>query len=193
MWDMSSLGELSGVGARPNRSPSRPNRSPSGDEAKKIDRQFAELLQEIRVGQTGVQLLFGFLLTIPFTNGYSRLSVAVQYTYAVTVVLATLALTCLMSPVLVHRMAFHRRIRPAVIRASHYSAIMGMYLLMGAIVGSVTVVAALAVPGARSASWIIPICVVGLVAFWIVLPLAIREQGNDPGPAASVADDRDGS
>jgi hypothetical protein len=154
------------------------DRSPTGDAAKAVDRQLAELLQEIRVGQTGVQLLFGFLLTIPFTNVYVHLSSAMHYTYAATVALATLALGCLMSPVLVHRMAFHRRIRPAVVRASHYSAIAGMYLLMASILGSVTVVSALAVPGRHPGRWLIPVCGIGLILLWIVVPFAIRERGE---------------
>ena len=156
----------------------RTDPSPPGDAAHKVDRQLAELLQEIRVGQTGVQLLFGFLLAIPFTNVYAHLSTAIHYTFAVTVALATLALACLMSPVLVHRLAFHRRIRPTVIRASHYSAIAGMYLLMGAILGSVAVVASLAVPGVATALWLLPVCGAGLILLWIVVPLAIRDRGS---------------
>ena len=67
---------------------------------------------------------------------------------------------------------------PAVVRASHYSAIAGMYLLMASILGSVTVVSALAVPGAHPGRWLIPVCGIGLILLWIVVPFAIRERGE---------------
>ena len=154
---------------------------PAGDltgndgDRSQMDRQFAELLQELRVGQTGVQLLFGFLLTIPFTTRYAELRSDVHRVFAVTLMFATLALTSLMAPVLFHRVTFRRKIRPKIIKVSHYSALAGMYLLMAAILGAVYVVASVAVPGSRSLPWLLAVCALGLTTLWVVIPLVLRE------------------
>ncbi len=143
-----------------------------------MDRQFAELLQELRVGQTGVQLLFGFLLAIPFQQGYGKLSHALQLVFSVTVVVATLSLACLMAPVLLHRWSFHRHIRPAVISISHRSALAGMYLLLLAVLGAVSVVASVAGPD-DAVPWMVGVCAAGLVGLWVIAPLLLRV-GTEP-------------
>lgn len=143
-------------------------------------RQFAELLQELRVGQTGVQLLFGFLLAIPFTAAYARLDHEVHEVFVLTVATATLALTSLMSPVLMHRLSFRRKIRPRIIAVSHYCALVGMYLLMAAVCGAVYVVSSVAVPAARTQPFLLAVCGAGLVLAWVVIPLTVRESGRRP-------------
>jgi Family of unknown function (DUF6328) len=153
-----------------------------------IDRQFAELLQELRAGQTGVQLLFGFLLAIPFTAKYGLLDATVHHVFTLTVALATLALTFLMSPVLAHRLTFRRKVRPQLIQVSHYCALVGMYLLSGAVLGAVYVVASVAVPGQRAQPWLMVTCASGLVLAWVVLPLLLRNVRRGDGLASEGKD-----
>jgi hypothetical protein len=147
-----------------------------------MDRQFGELLQELRVGQTGVQLLFGFLLAIPFQTRYGSLSPGMHLVFSATVVLATLSLACLMTPVLLHRWSFRRHVRPTIINVSHYAALVGLYLLLLAVVGAVSVVASIAVPGTSVGPWLVGLCAAGLVGLWVVGPLLLRETAQPERP-----------
>ena len=147
----------------------------SEDDRAQMDRQFAELLQELRVGQTGVQLLFGFLLAIPFQSRYSLLSANMHLIFSLAVVLATGALACLMAPVLLHRWSFRRHIRPTIIDVSHHLALAGLYLLLLAILGAVSVVASIAAPDTSAGPWMVGLCAAGLVGLWVVAPVILRE------------------
>src|SRR5256885_15310569 len=83
------------------------------------DRNFSELLQELRVAQTGVQVLFAFLLTLPFTNRFERIDGVDRYTYVCTIVAAAAATALLIAPVSYHRLVFRQgRKRPPLQGAS---------------------------------------------------------------------------
>lgn len=81
-------------------------------EDKRITRNWAELLQELRVTQTGVQVLTGFLLTVPFSNRFTHLSELQLVTYLCIVLGAITATALLVAPVAFHRMLFRQRRRP---------------------------------------------------------------------------------
>src|SRR5436190_19904603 len=72
------------------------------------DRNFSELLQELRVAQTGVQVLFAFLLTLPFTNRFERIAGVDRYTYVCTIAAAAAATALLIAPVSYHRLVFRQ-------------------------------------------------------------------------------------
>jgi hypothetical protein len=72
-------------------------------EAERDDRNLAELLQELRVAGLGVQVLFGFLLSLPFTNRFDRLSRGQRDLYLASLVLAAIATAMLLGPVAYHR------------------------------------------------------------------------------------------
>jgi uncharacterized protein DUF6328 len=76
------------------------------------DRQFTELVQEPRVAQTGVQILFAFLLGLAFTPRFPDLSRAQQGVYLATLVLAAVSAALLIAPVGYHRTVFRQRLRP---------------------------------------------------------------------------------
>src|SRR6266702_8630201 len=85
----------------------------SGDDrdesqAERDDRNLAELLQELRVAGLGVQVLFGFLLSLPFTNRFSTLGPGERNLYLATMVLAAVATALLLGPVAYHRLVFRR-------------------------------------------------------------------------------------
>ncbi len=77
-------------------------------EAQRDDRNLAELLQELRVAGMGVQVLFGFLLSLPFTNRFGTLSPAQRDLYLASLVLAAVATALLLGPVAYHRLVFRR-------------------------------------------------------------------------------------
>ncbi|MEB4207514.1 DUF6328 family protein [Mycobacterium sp. 94-17] len=142
-------------------------------EVQRLDRNWNSLLQELRVVQTGVQLLTGFLLTLPFQQRFDVLGPAMRVVYLATVVSAVCATVLLIAPVAMHRALFRRHRLQVLVSAAHRCAFAGLVLLGLAVVGLTTIIFA-AVAGYR----------VGLVAgacalplftfFWWVLPLALR-------------------
>lgn len=92
-------------------------------------RNWDELLQELRVAQTGVQILTGFLLTVPFSNRFPRLSSLQRDTYLAVLVGAITATALLVAPVAFHRLLFRQRRRPWLVHAANLCALAGLCLL----------------------------------------------------------------
>jgi tellurite resistance protein TehA-like permease len=83
-----------------------------------LDRNWAELLQELRVLQTGVQILAGFLLTLPFQDRFEDLDEFQVTLYLVNVVIATLTTACILLPVSVHRRLFRQRLKETLVSSA---------------------------------------------------------------------------
>src|SRR6266699_6088093 len=103
----------------------------SGDDrdesqAERDDRNLAELLQELRVAGLGVQVLFGFLLSLPFTARFARLSHGQRELYLATLVLAAVATALLLGPVAYHRLVFRRGQKERLVHAASVMAITGL-------------------------------------------------------------------
>src|SRR6202034_2279185 len=94
--------------------------------AEREDRNLAELLQELRVSGLGVQVLFGFLLSLPFTVRFTRLSAAQRDLYLASLVLSAVATALLLGPVAYHRLVFRRRQKESLVRAASMMAILGL-------------------------------------------------------------------
>ena len=92
----------------------------------RLDRNWADLLQELRVVQTGVQLLTGFLLTLPFQSRFQELSQFQQNTYLVTLCAAVISTGFLIAPVSLHRYLFRRHARRLTVEVSHRLAQIGL-------------------------------------------------------------------
>ena len=101
----------------------------------RLDRNWAELLQELRVIQTGVQLLTGFLLTLPFQQRFTTLSATERGVYLATAAASITATVFLQAPVTVHRALFRQHRRKETVMMAHRLAIIGMGLLGLAIIG----------------------------------------------------------
>ena len=97
--------------------------------AERADRNFNDILQELRVTQTGVQVLFSLLLTVPFTNRFEKVTDFQKDIYFVALLLAAATIACLVAPVSVHRLVFHTGEKPWVVKVSSRLAIMGTILL----------------------------------------------------------------
>ena len=144
-------------------------------EADRLDRNLGELLQELRVAGLGVQVLFGFLLSLPFTNRFTHLSPGQRNLYLATIVLAAVATALLLGPVAYHRLVFRRQMKHDLVRAANVMAIAGLAAVGLAITGSVLLVTSFVEPGAPAI--IITTAVAGLYAgLWFVLPLIRRGQ-----------------
>jgi hypothetical protein len=102
-----------------------------------LARNLNELLQELRVAQAGVQILFGFLLSITFTERYAAASMYVRGTHLITILFAACAVALLTAPAAWHRLLFRRGRREDVIEVANRFAIAGLAFLAVAMIGTV--------------------------------------------------------
>ncbi|MFC7278801.1 DUF6328 family protein [Paractinoplanes rhizophilus] len=104
------------------------------------DRNFNDLLQELRVAQTGIQILFAFLLTLPFTNGFPRATRFEENVYVVALLAAACSTAMIIAPVAFHRALFRQGRKPELVRYAHRMAGGGLAFLLIAMVSSVLLV-----------------------------------------------------
>ena len=146
-------------------------------EAERLDRNWSSLLQELRVTQTGVQLLTGFLLTLPFQVRFTQLDATMRTVYLVTVACSLGSTVLLVAPVGMHRVLFRRHRLDAIVAASHACAIAGLVLL-GVALACVGVVIFDTVVG-RTGAWIAGgATLAAFVTFWFLIPLPLRRKSD---------------
>ncbi|MCX6468542.1 MAG: DUF6328 family protein [Corynebacteriales bacterium] len=139
----------------------------------RLDRNWSFLLQEMRVIQTGIQLLTGFLLTLPFQSRFTGLSDRDLTIYLVTLTASALATVFLVTPVAMHRVLFRRHAIASVVRWANRLAVAGLVLLGVAVIGVVTLIFDVVVD--ETAGLVVGVAVaVAAIALWAVLPLSIR-------------------
>ena len=150
-------------------------------EHERRDRQIAELLQELRVALPGVQILFAFLLTVPFTQRFTALTPFQRDTYYVTLIATALSTACLIAPSAGHRLRFHQGDRAWVIESANRLTIAGLVLLAIALAGSVLLITDVMFDGARVWIYTGAVWAVFLV-LWFVRPLVRGARGVSSGP-----------
>jgi hypothetical protein len=139
----------------------------------RFDRNWTELLQELRVAQTGVQILFAFLLTLPFNERFAAVSPGQKATYIATLMCTAVATLCLIAPVSHHRILFRRGRKGELVATSSNLAGAGLWFLWLSIVGAVFLIFQVVV----GMSWAVGVGAALAVAFigiWYVLPTAKR-------------------
>jgi hypothetical protein len=141
--------------------------------AQRDDRNTAELIQELRVAGLGVQVLFGFLLSLPFTTRFSGLTGGQRDLYLASVVLSAVATILLIGPVAYHRLVFRRGMKEPLIRFSNLMAILGL-AAVGAAVLSAVLLVTWYVAGAVAGTLITALTAVMLCLLWFAVPLASR-------------------
>lgn len=149
-------------------------------EAERLDRNYGELLQELRVAQVGVQILFASLLTVAFTERFQQITELQRWTYVTTLLAAAAATAFLIGPVSFHRIVFRRSQKAALVRTAHRMALAGLACLLVAVVGAVMVVLQVVLGQSAAVAY-----GAGVAAFfvllWLVLPLVSRAR-HLPGP-----------
>jgi hypothetical protein len=143
----------------------------------RLDRNWSDLLQELRVTQTGVQVLTGFLLTLPFQNRFSQLTTSRQDIYLITVGLAVAATCFLIAPVALHRTLFRQHARRVTVEAAHRLALIGMTLFGGAVTGVVLLIFDV-VRGTGVGVTAAVVALVLLLTLWLAMPLYLRATGE---------------
>ena len=104
-------------------------------EEERLDRNLMELLQELRVVLTGIQVLFAFLLVVPFQQGWASVTEFEKTVYYVTLLLTAASSVCLIAPTVRHRMRFRELDKRWIVDSSNRLAIAGVAFLGGAIGG----------------------------------------------------------
>jgi Family of unknown function (DUF6328) len=159
---------------RPEPDRPEPDR-PDETEAERDDRNLIELLQELRVAGLGVQVLFGFLLALPFTSRFAQLSHAQRGLYVTSLVLAATATALLLGPVAYHRLVFRQHQKEQLVKDANIMAILGLAAVGLAVCAAVLLVLSYVVKGLPAV--IITVFVVCLFAgLWFGLPMARRRR-----------------
>ncbi|AXE84300.1 DUF6328 family protein [Streptomyces sp. Go-475] len=161
----------------------------------RADRNFVELLQELRVTQTGVQILFAFLLSLAFTSRFEDLDTVQRVTYVITLLLAVLAAALFTAPAALHRSLFQQGAKPRIVQVSSRLASTGLVVLVFAFSGSVLLVVDVTTgrAGGIAASVATFLVCVGL---WGLLPRLVRRAGlrdETAGTAEEPASPRSGT
>jgi hypothetical protein len=148
------------------------------NEEDKRDRQMLELLNELRVALPGVQILFAFLLTAPFAQGFQRIT-ETQKNLFYAALLATAASTiCLIAPSATHRLRFHKSDRAFIVESANRFLIAGLVFMGIAIVLAVTMVTDFLYD--HWIVWVAPAVVaVALAGAWFIRPL-LRTESSGP-------------
>jgi putative flippase GtrA len=149
-------------------------------EAQRLDRNYGELLQELRVAQVGVQILFASLLTVVFTDRFTSISTSQRVTYVVTLLAAAAATALLVGPVAFHRIVFRHSQKDDLVRVSHRMALTGLAALSVALVGVVLFILE-EVLGKAPALWFGAGVAAVYLLLWLVIPLVSRTRDETGG------------
>lgn len=156
--------------------PGHPGETPE----QRDDRNLIDLLQELRVGTLGVQVLFGFLLGLPFTVRFGLLEAWQRWLYLAVVMMSSISIVLLVGPVAYHRLLFRRHQLGNLLRVANVMAIAGMATVSLAVTGAVLLVTSYVQPGVPTP--VLTVVVGGLFAgLWFALPLAQRRKAPPPG------------
>jgi hypothetical protein len=116
--------------------PDRDEAREDEDEGERLDRELLELLNELRVVMPGVQVLFGFLLTVPFQQRFETINAFQRDVYTATLLLTAAAAAFLMTPSAFHRLTFRAGEKPYLVKFGTTVTVIGMVLLALAMNGA---------------------------------------------------------
>jgi Family of unknown function (DUF6328) len=148
-----------------------------------LNRNWDELMQELRAAQTGVQILTGFLLTVPFSSRFSALDPGQRWLYMAVLAGAVTATCLILAPVAFHRLLFRQRRRLLLVETANRFALAGLAALLLTVCGMVFLVADVVI--GPELAWIAAgLALVLFLGLWVIAPLALarseRFPRNDP-------------
>jgi Family of unknown function (DUF6328) len=158
-------------------------------EEERADRNLSDLLQELRVALPGVQVLFAFLLTVPFTNRFDDLTRFQEKLYFGVLITVALATVLLVAPTIGHRILFRRQQKEYIVTISNNLALIGMAMLAVSMCGAIGLISDF-IFGATTAIVSTAIMAAAFVGFWFTGPI-IRRAKLPPrsGPTRAHTDD----
>jgi uncharacterized membrane protein len=157
--------------------------SPSGrdeTEAERLDRNLSELLQELRVAIPGVQVLFAFLLAVPFQQNFSKITGFQEKVYFATLLLTAISAVLLISPSAYHRMTFRMQQKDDLVYLANKLAIGGLTFLALAMTGAIMLITDVLFGTAATVVTSV-LALATFAVFWAALPLQRRGRLMDEG------------
>jgi hypothetical protein len=142
-------------------------------EATRLDRNYGELLQELRVAETGVQILFAFMLSIAFQQRFQTLDDVQRTIYVITLLFCTLSIALLVAPVAFHRLVFRQGLKDELVRITNRLALAGTSFLLLAVLSGVLLIFDYVV-GRGFAAAVTSVLAVLFIGLWVVFPLSRR-------------------
>jgi hypothetical protein len=139
----------------------------------RADRNFVELLQELRVAQTGVQILFAFLLTLSFMDRFAAIDAFQRGVYLFTLVASATTVALLVAPVAVHRLLFQRGRKRELVHVGHRLAVCGLMSLATTMLAGMLLVLDVVVGRVAAVAGVAALTVVFAV-LWAGVPLRVR-------------------
>ncbi|PJN32672.1 hypothetical protein CG717_08185 [Streptomyces sp. CB02613] len=158
-------------------------------EEERADRQWSELLQELRVAQTGVQILFGFMLAVVFQERFTDLVEADRNIYVVTVMLGAATAATLIGPVSYHRLLTGRRMKPQTVIWASRMTVLGLVLLFCTMCSTLLLILRVALHN-QLALWLVGAMALWFLLCWFGFPLWAVAKGRS-GPRVDDTDDTD--
>jgi hypothetical protein len=156
-------------------------------EEQRADRNLSDLLQELRVALPGVQVLFAFLLTVPFTQRFDDLSDFDEKLYFGVLITVALATVLLVAPTAGHRILFRRQQKEYIVTISNNLALVGMFLLAVSMCGAIALISDFLF-GAATAIISTVVMAAAFVGFWFAGPI-IRRANLPPRTGPTRAHD----
>ncbi|MEA2298345.1 MAG: hypothetical protein QOF77_1281, partial [Solirubrobacteraceae bacterium] len=147
-------------------------------EKERLDRNLVELLNELRVALPGVQVLFAFLLVVPFNQGYSRMSAFDKQVYFVTLLCTALASILLIAPSVHHRIEFRRDDKAYLVRTANRLALAGLSVLAVAMTGVILLISNLVFGTAAAITTTIAV-LLAFAGVWYGMPLRHRRRQSE--------------
>ena len=144
-------------------------------EEERADRNLSDLLQELRVALPGVQVLFAFLLTVPFTQRFDDLSSFDQKLYYGVLITVALATVMLVAPTAGHRILFRRQQKEFIVTISNTLSLIGLLFLAIAMTGAIALISDF-IFGATTAVISALVMAAAFAGFWYVGPLRRRQK-----------------
>src|SRR3954471_11137179 len=142
-------------------------------EEERADRNLTDLLQELRVALPGVQVLFAFLLTVPFTQRFSTLSDFEEKLYYGVLISVSLATVLLVAPTAGHRILFRRQQKEYLVTVANNLSLAGMFLLALAMCGAIALISHF-IFGATTAIVSTVVMAIAFIGFWFGGPVVRR-------------------
>lgn len=138
-------------------------------EKERLDRNMIELLNELRVALPGVQVLFAFLLILPFSQGFTMVDSFQKTVFLVTLLATALAAVTLIAPSMHHRLEFREGNKAEILRDSNRLAIVGVTSLAVAMVGAVMLITDFVFGGDTMIASVVGVTI-AFVLVWYVMP-----------------------
>ena len=148
------------------------------DPQERMAREMIELLQELRIVIPGVQVLFAFLLTVPFNQRFTELNTVQRDVFFATLLCTAAATALLIAPSAHHRLLFRKGLREQRLKMGNLLAILGLVFLVPAMVGVVFVITDL-IFGSAVALVVTVAMALLFSLLWLVLPLPYRGNNED--------------